>query len=581
MNARLWTFLAAVVSLMGAAACTSPGEFEALDNSCVDDGNVARFDAPTRDEFCSGRVQTRLVHRLDTNQLGAPGKASFVEFQDPYIIWAEQEPNASTAKVRVFKTDTGLLFDFIQEYEVRLDSGSSLTAMSSTSIVEQDGFEENAQGFIALVTDSRRVLVRNMDLSGDILGEIEPPAESGGDRTQEDMGSEGSEGSEGSSGGGTGDGETQPEEIPSDEDSATPTPPSDGVWLSDSQRQAFNESQAALPPEERCISDRTTDDPFRISAVASLKSPSGPQRRYMIFSAGCLLSVMAVEPRVSQYNNTMAPFATFLAQARDVRVDEAQDRFYMAAGEDGLVVRSLSGFVSELDHEMEKLIPPDPPEFGEQAGNNGGNNAAPAGCDGQEPCASADPNCEDCGDSGDTRDLEPQGAFTPDQYDLDDKFYADDPAKTASLRVTKVSFAADGRVFYINEPKPDATRDEDKLTYLVSGRLDANGVLQERASTRLTSLNEDGTVDSFEWQLVGLRDSLVAILGNRQDAQGNTENGQIILFDAPPGVEPEKLLTLPTSGRIDSIMREGDQLWVVQPTEITAFDIQVGGNHLK
>jgi hypothetical protein len=205
------------------------------------------------------------------------------------------------------------------------------------------------------------------------------------------------------------------------------------------------------------------------------------------------------------------------------------------------------------------------------------------GCGGQEPCASADPNCEDCNDAGgnEEEDRQVQGAFTPDQYDLDDKFYADDPAKTASLRVTKVSFAADGRVFYINEPKPDATRDEDKLTYLVSGRLDANGVLQERASTRLTSLNEDGTVDSFEWQLVGLRDSLVAILGNRQDAQGNTENGQIILFDAPPGVEPQKLLTLPTSGRIDSIMREGDQLWVVQPTEITAFDIQVGGNHLK
>lgn len=577
MNARLWTFSAAAAFLMGATACTSPGEFEALDNTCAADGNVARFDAPTRDEFCSGRVQTRLVHRLDTDQLGATGKTSFVEFQDPYIVWAEQEPNSPTAKVRVFKTETGLLFDFVQEYTVNLDAGSTLTAMSSTSIVGQDGFEENAQGFLALVTDARQVLVRDMNLNTDLLNEIEQPAESGGDgegdRTQEEMGSEGSSGSEG--GGGV------PEEPPiGGDDAPTPLPPSDGVWLSDSQRQAFEQSQAALPPEERCISNPAKNDPFQISAVASLKSPSGPQRRYMIFSAGCLLSVMAVEPKVPQYQ-TMAPFATFLAQARDVRVDEVQDRFYMAAGEDGLVVRRLSDFVSELDHEMEKLIPVTPPEFNGDSSNNGGNNSSPVGCGGQEPCASADPECADCNDAGGEEDRDVQGAFTPDQYDLDDKFYADDPAKTASLRVTKVSFAADGRVFYINEPKPDATRDEDKLTYLVSGRLDANGVLQERASTRLTSLNEDGTVDSFEWQLVGLRDSLVAILGNRQDAQGNTENGQIILFDAPPGVEPQKLLTLPTSGRIDSIMREGDQLWVVQPTEITAFDIQVGGNHLK
>lgn len=577
MNARLWTLLAAAAFLMGATACTSPGEFEALDNSCADDGNIARFDAPTRDEFCSGRVQTRLVHRLDTNQLGAPGKASFVDFQDPYIVWAEQEPNSSTAKIRVFKTDTGLLFDFVQEYEVHLDSGSSLTAMSSTSIVGVNDADDYAQGFVALVTNSRQVLVRNMDLTVADLTEVLPPAASGGgERTDEDTG-EGSEGTDSEDGTG---GEPQPDEPPvGGADGPLPPTSQDGVWLSDSQREAFEQSQAMLPPEERCISDRTNNDPFQINAVASLKSPSGPQRRYMIFSAGCLLSVMAVEPKVPQYN-TMAPFATFLAQARDVRVDETQDRFYMAAGEDGLVVRNLSDFVSELDHEMEKLIPVDPPEFGDTS--NGSNNGGfPVGCDGQDPCANADPECEDCDGAGGEESRDDQGAFTPDQYDLDDKFYADDPAKTASLRVTKVSFAADGRVFYINEPKPDATRDEDKLTYLVSGRLDANGVLQERASTRLTSLNEDGTVDSFEWQLVGLRDSLVAILGNRQDAQGNTENGQIILFDAPPSVEPQKLLTLPTSGRIDSIMREGEQLWVVQPTEITAFDIQLGGNHLK
>ena len=168
-------------------------------------------------------------------------------------------------------------------------------------------------------------------------------------------------------------------------------------------------------------------------------------------------------------------------------------------------------------------------------------------------------------------------AFTPGIGGLDG-FTSSDPSIQAITNVTRVSFTGD-KVFFINSPV-DSGNDQDDITYLVAGDLAESGLLQSRRSIPIA--RESLVEGDFEWSVVGLDESLVAVLSNRTEViDGNlTISSQIKLFDAPNDITPTFVMDLPLTGVVNGIQLHDGELWAFQRDLIAGYSINVGGDPL-
>jgi hypothetical protein len=200
--------------------------------------------------------------------------------------------------------------------------------------------------------------------------------------------------------------------------------------------------------------------------VSAFDSQTIARRRYLMVAAGCAMSIFGYDPELSADGEPLL-MLQYPLQARDIDIDRAQDRFYLASGTDGLLVRTLSRLEAELDQQLSFAT----------------DESSPVGCAEGGDCGGGDNNNDGNGDPIPPRE---PGAFTPEVGDV-----GDDIAALAATNVAHVTFTRDRRIFYINTPRPedipasptpsDAT-EEDLTSYLVSVTLDANGVVEERFS---------------------------------------------------------------------------------------------------
>lgn len=494
--------------LLGSAlsACVWPGEFDEINPTCPEE--EGRFDVPTRSSYCSGQVQQDLVYRaedLDRQE----GATSLIDIQGPYITWLEKSPQGPQATVRLLRSEDGVQYELLDQLQIELPSQQAV-AFAATGL-EQD--QQRLDGVTLTVSSPQDLyFVRVSSLDA-------PDFPVGG-----------------------------------------PLAPVD--YLTEEARQEFSQMQAALPEQDRCYTNRVSGQRYALSDMVAFTSSKDQQRRYLMLSAGCALSIFGYDPDAAGFQEEPALMVQYPLQARDIDLDLEQDRFYLASGTDGLLVRTLSTLERNLDQIMDNL------EFGVEAGGNNG---------------VSDPGANNSDGGGNNDNGAPdRGAFTPGVEDFPGSL--DDAALLATTHVTHVTFARDRRVFFLNTPRPEALQDPaqmqapDLTAYLVSVTLDQDGLIQERHSVPLATPDpQTGQVYDFDWKVVGLGDAQVAVLAKRLDEDGEVENSALVLYDAPKGQAPVAVKAISTGTRIDDIELRDGELWVTQPDTIVRYRVSIGG----
>ncbi len=473
----------AAVLLGGAllSGCVLPGEFDAVSNEC----DSPRFDVETRDAFCSGSLESRVVHE----EVGfSSGSQPLVQAQGDFISMILPFERGGGVTLRVMETrNGGESYEEVLNTDVRLSATGTLTSFALLGL-GAEGFDPSAATLALVYGRESLRFARVGQGASDGVDDVPQEGDAGFDEDVE--------------------------------------------VLTGEARSQFG-GEGCEPDEE--------GRQFPLTDVAALSSKNEPGNNFLMVAARCAMVVYAQREGGLPFLVNQYPI-----KAQDIELDRQGDRMFVASGLDGLQIRTLSTFEAQLD-----AIFGDALARGEQESDQ----------------------------PGDPDDLAPSAeSFTPLVNGVDG-FVNVDPSIQALTNVTQVAYTGK-KVFFINSPV-DTGRPSDLLTYLVSGDLTEGGLLESRRSVPIAQ--EDLLPESeFQWSLVGLGDSLVAVLGNRTDLSTGqpATSSQLKLYDAPADKTPSFIMDLPLTGSVNSIQLKDGELWAFQRDIIAGYTIKVGGNPL-
>lgn len=554
--------------LMLGAGCVLPGEFDALDDQC----DPPFFDSPTRDEFCSGSIEGRQVTRSD--ELGT-GSQPLVQAQGRFISIVSQDILSKNVTVQILEEDVaGLGYTQVVSKSFTPRDERTLTGFTLLGNLGAGGDVDDAK--LALIYDQFDLRFEDVGERGEGEGEEpvgdEPP---GGSEPGDGEPGEGEPGDEP-----PGDGEPDPMDPEGGEDppneggdgdtgSEMMEPQDDGV-----EEQDGGDEETSVPggdasvievseslfsgAEQEILRDGCPVDSqgraLQLVDMAAMSSSERPDNSYLIVAVRCAMLVYG--QRRGQPEPILLESISLRAQG--VEVDRRQDRLYLAAGYNGLYVRSLSDYEAALDARMTELF--DQEGFGDATD-------APETTEGEDNDVDADESSAEPGARA---------------FDEGKDFTVTDPGRDAVLNASEVAFAAD-RVFFINSPVFGTDRDEDKAVYLVAGELNESGLLERRYSLKLDDFDEESPVQP-EWQLVGLQDTLVAVLKTLEGSDPVTGEpfaaNTITIYDNPPGQPPIRVAKIDLLNRASAIEFKDGELWVIHDDFISAYKVTISGEHL-
>ena len=484
------TRAAAVLLLLGlfggGSGCVVPGEFDDSDNACGE----GRFDALSRDAYCSGSWSSRAVSVDGLVRDDAVSKP-LVHIQGDWLTTVQAIEEGRSVDVKVFKKDLAgrYLPELSRTLSLPADAVGDLTSAVMMGLSADRPVEESV---LALVQDRRELMLLDINSTSSFSG-------------------------------------------------------SDSVLLREDNierlLQGADGSWVDPSIEDGCSTNAGGEREFADLAAFTPTQNTGDSRQYVVIAARCAMVVYGYEP------NLLPPtqLVQLPTEAIDIEIDQNHERLLIASGLNGLKIRDLKDFEDTLDgHFINAITVMGAEAVGAPDNGTGGD------------------------DPSDFRN-----SFSPG---FDPGAFAEvDPSLNAVLNVTQVGFS-DDRVFFISEP----TIREDEyssLTYLVSGRLSADGAFEEKTSVPVA--NDDLEQEQVEWQLVSLKDTFFAVLRNvsrQTDAGQLGSQSQLKLFDAPLGQKPEEVFTIPTTTQVSTILEEEGELWVVQPDSIFAYDFNISGS---
>lgn len=337
----------------------------------------------------------------------------------------------------------------------------------------------------------------------------------------------------------------------------------------------FQQSGNRVALESQCanLANAPLDDngnplAFELANIEAFRSSEDRLRRYLMVSARCGVVIYG---DATGLDTPPTALTELPLSALDVKVDQEHDRVLVASGLAGLRIAPLSPLVRTLDQRFDEVFQP----------RDGCGDGEPFVCTGascmnpcsREPCACPGGDCAYpvCND-GDAAELAGGGVFDADAETID-------PSEQATINVTRVEFNGD-RIYYLNE-YTDPSDPWDRVTWLVAGQIEGQG-LNHKASIALAS--DDSQFERVSWQMVNLEDSLFAILRNTWNTTAGGEVGRtsrLGLVDAPEGVEPAPVLSVPLTAPVESIHADQGRLLVVQQDLIHAYRFSVEGDPKK
>lgn len=547
------------------AGCVLPGEFDTLSDQC----DPPFFDSPTRDEFCSGSIEARQVTQADGFNTAAQ---PLVQVQGRFISVLNQDVLTNSIDVQILEEDElGLGYNEVVSRSFDTVGAKTLTGFALMGNLEEVEDVDDAK--LALIYDRRDLQFVDVVEEGDFLGDLdgeggdpesapEDPEEGDGDPMEPPI--EGEEEMPEPGEDDPNDGEGDPGGPPNEGDEEMPEGVDGGDEVQDS---GFDESELDVSSalltgvqQEQLKEGCTPDDEgkfLRLVDLASLSSDKRPDNSYLIVAVRCAMLIYGQrrgQPRPIELGR-------IVLRAQGVEVDRSRDRLYLATGFDGLYVRSLSDLEADLDAQMAELY--DLP-------------AADSGDDDEASLPSDAPE-----EPLDTDEQGNEGEAAGPRLEEGEDFTISDPGRDAVLNAAEVAFAAE-RVFFINAPVSGTDREEDNAYYLVAGELNDDGLLERRYSLKLEERDEEAPIQP-QWQLVGLQDTLVAVLKTLEGVDAVSGDAfsanTITIYDAPPGQPPVRVAKIDLLNRANAIDFKDGELWVFHNDFISAYKVGISGDH--
>jgi len=495
------------VALAGLTGCVAPGEFDAVTQDC--DGQ--RFDAPTRDDFCSGSWK-RTTMALDVEGAPLEGVRAIHVFS-PSAGSAYGERLVAVSTVRRGGQGRVELYGGADTGDDGLPSPRLLRTMILPDGDDPQGDDQQLAilgGVVQADGSGTEPIISSALLEGGSLRFVEGLAEPGA--------------------GGQGFGRAFSQSI------------SDPV-------QAI---AAGAGTSRACSNGGGPDGTgLAFASVHALQTDEARDRRLGLVAMRCGLAVYGMGAALDSAQVLME----LPLSAVDINVDGEGDRLYVAAGADGLKVRSLSSFKRQVFDQYDAIWP--------EGGEVETDTWAPE-------CGT--PDCANGGVLGDA----PGGAREVPEplFDHDPGLQASDPGEFAHINVTRVGFSGD-RVMYVNGAI--GAGGDDGATLLVAGRLTAANTLAERTTVKVA--DDDTAVGVVHWSLEPVGASHFAVYRQVTGSDGapDGERSWLAIYDAPDGQQPTRVFDLPIDAPPVSIASLDGDLYVAYSDRIDIYRITIAG----